>query len=169
MLHRLDKRCDLAEERGASHLPLVRRWDEWLDLIGAGDDEAARAMLDPADPKHAPHHQLHQLPLGENPTGSGSSAPDDDGSGQFWQDGEGVWTTDYPPPPDFADYQQGKWGDHRYSRHCTAEEAALLDRLQRADSADALAAAAADRDACLADMASDIAALDDLPPPAPSA
>jgi len=169
VLHRLDKRCDLAEERGAGHLPLVRRWDEWLDLIGEGDDVAARALLDSGDPQQALHHQLHQLPLGENPTGSGSEAPDDDGSGQYWQDAEGCWTTDYPPPPDFDGFQHGAWGDPRYSRHCTAEEAALLVRLNEADLAEGLAAAAAARDASLADMASEIAILDDLPAPPSSA
>lgn len=169
VLYRLDKRCDLAEERGARHLPLIRRWDEWLDLIGKGDDVAARAMLGPADPPHARDHQLHQLPLGENPIGSGDVAPNQIVYGQFWQDGEGRWMTNYPPPPDFDGDQHCRWGDHSYGRGCSAEEAAMMERLNEADLAKDLAAAAAARDACLADMAAEIAILDGLPEPIASA
>jgi hypothetical protein len=48
VLSRLDKRCDRAEERGDKHLAVMRNWDEWLDLIGKGDDQAAQAILDGA-------------------------------------------------------------------------------------------------------------------------
>lgn len=71
--------------------------------------------------------------------------------------------TDYLPPPAFDGCQQGKWGDHRYSRRCTVEEIALIERLNEADLAKGLAAAAAARDVCLADMAAEIAEFDSLP------
>jgi hypothetical protein len=68
VLHRLDKRCDRAEELGSNHLALVRRWDEWLDLIGKGDEAAARAILESGVGETSQHGQLGQLPLAGNPT-----------------------------------------------------------------------------------------------------
>lgn len=87
VLHRLDKRCDRAEDHGAFHLPLIPRWEEWLDLIGSGDDAAALAMLEPADPQDPPHYQLHQLPLGENPTDDDERVDD---NLHFWLDEDDI-------------------------------------------------------------------------------
>jgi hypothetical protein len=42
VLHRLDKRCDRAAERGGAHLALVRHWDEWLTLVGNGEEQERR-------------------------------------------------------------------------------------------------------------------------------
>jgi hypothetical protein len=70
VLHRLDKRCDRAAELGAHHLAIVRHWDEWLALVGKGDETAASGLL-----ASAPHGQLGQLPLGENPTAPRTSTP----------------------------------------------------------------------------------------------
>jgi len=166
VLHRLDKRCDLAEERGARHLPLVRRWDEWLELIAKGDDAAALALLDNLDPEHAPDHQLHQLPLGENPT---EAEPQDEDEHCFWQGDQGIWMTDFPPPADYDGNELGKWGDYDYSRSCTDEETGLLDRVRGLDQAAARQQAECRRDERLADMLAELDEQSVLPPPAPSA
>ena len=169
VLHRLDKRCDLAEERGARHLPLVRRWDEWLDHVGKGEDEQALAMLDPADAHPARHHQLHQLPLGANPTASDDELDsDDEFLGHFWQS-KGQWRTEYPPPENYVGTERGQWGSRDYSRSCTDEEAALLDQGCPTDHSTVRDRAAAERAAFFAGKAADNAKPDDLPPPAPSA
>ena len=169
VLHRLDKRCDLAEARGARHLPLVRRWDEWLDHVGKGEDEQALAMLDPADAQPARHHQLHQLPLGENPTAIDDDAgATDDFLGRFWP-GEDGWITEYPPPEGYDGNEQGRWGTRAYSRSCTAEEAFMLDRLHSANHDSNRVKAAAERDAFFADLSARVDIDNDLPPPAPSA
>lgn len=154
VLHRLDKRCDRAEEQGARYLPLIARWDEWLDHVGKGEDSAALAVLERADPKNSPDHQLHQLPLGENPTGgAGEGDEEDDGPDHFWMDDEGEWITDFPPPLDFDGFEEGVWGRHRYRRQCTAQESGLLDRLASLDKEAEQAAAEQERDLWLADMA----------------
>ena len=70
--------------------------------------------------------------------------------------------TDYPPPIDFDGFEQGVWDRHNYSRQCTERESALLDRLFKADSNAALAAAVSERDTCFADMADEVAELDGL-------
>jgi hypothetical protein len=58
VLHRLDKRCDVARDQGAMHLPLLRHWDEWLALVGKGEEAAALALIETA-----PHGQVGQLPV----------------------------------------------------------------------------------------------------------
>jgi hypothetical protein len=133
VLHRLDKRCDLARERGGRHVRLVERWDEWLSLVGKGADEDARALLEDSPP----HLQLPQLPLGENPTGEEEDEdPGIDLSDRCWRDeDEGMWMTDFPPPPGFDGYESGEWGSTRYERECTASEVAILEADRAADRA----------------------------------
>ena len=144
VLHRLDKRCDRAAELGAHHLAIVRHWDEWLALVGKGDETATSALL-----ASARHGQLGQLPLGENPTGEPEEPEEDrylDLSARTWKDPiDDIWLTDFPPPPGFDGYEKCEWGDptETYERACTAEEAAILDadaagdiEVERAEEAD---------------------------------
>ena len=135
VLHRLDKRCDRAVELGSRHLPLVRHWDEWLRLVGKGEEQAARAFLE-----STPHGQFGQLPESENPTGE---ADEDDGidlSHRFWRDEiDEVWMTDFPPPAGFTGYQNRPYEEddpsESYVRACTEEEAAILEAGEKADRA----------------------------------
>lgn len=165
VLHRLDKRCDRAEDHGARHLPLIARWEEWLQLVAKGDNAAALALLDPPAAENAPDHQLHQLPLGENPTDDDDRVDEEQ---HFWLDEDDVWTTDYPPPPGFDGFENAEWGSHRYSRECTPEEKDLLDGLQEIDDSIARAEAERSRDEHLADFAAELSEFADLPPDPPS-
>jgi len=136
VLNRLDRRCDRALETGAHHLAILRRWDEWLALVGKGEEVSASALLD-----HANLSQFGQLPEGENPTGSGDDEPaETDHSHRCWKDEDDVWMTDFPPPEGFDRYQSCDWGDPVaiYVRECTDEEVAILE-------ADAAAQAAGER------------------------
>ena len=136
VLNRLDRRCDRAEERGSAHLAAVRNWDEFLRLVGDGDDKAAEALLDtPQDCTTCP------LPERANPI----PAPDPPGSDpaeNCWKIGEdgaprsdcdrgladGTWMTCFPPPPGFDGYQNSEWdGDNWYERSCTPDEVELLE------------------------------------------
>jgi hypothetical protein len=124
VLHRLDKRCDRAAEMGGRHLALVRHWDEWMALVGRGEEQSAQALLD-----SPPHHQLHQLPQSENPTGEEDEEPEENVADRCWTDdtsGVKVWMTDFPPPPGFTGYEKRKWGEFGYERECTEEEAGIL-------------------------------------------
>ena len=157
MLHRLDKRCDRAEERGAAHLGLVGRWDEWLTAVGRGADDDARALLDLGHSQTRPDHQLHQLPLGENPTGEGEDAIDDNGpASRFWEEDE-VWRTDFPPPPGYDGHETRQWGDHNYARDCTEEETGLLEAARNRDLAEERADDEEMRAAYLAELAGELA------------
>jgi hypothetical protein len=127
VLHRLDKRCDRAAELGSAHLALVGRWDEWLALVGQGDEEAAKAVME-----SAPHGQLGQLTKGENPTALDSEDDGLDLSERCWIDGiDDTWMTDFPPPAGFTGYESRPYDeiddDEPYVRACTDEEVAILE------------------------------------------
>lgn len=134
VLHRLDKRCDRAAELGSNHLALVRHWDEWLSLVGKGEEQAAQAILEPpvlSDVEGARHSQLGQLPESANPTDE-----DDDDSldltDRCWKDGvDEIWMTDFPPPAGFTGYESRPYDDiddeERYVRICTAVEVEILE------------------------------------------
>ena len=144
VLHRLDKRCDRAAELGSRHLAILCRWDEWLGLVGRGEDLAAQALLE-----SAPHGQFGQLPESGNPT---MLETDDDAldlSDRCWKDGtDDVWLTDFAPPEGFTGYQSCEYGDpdERYERECTDEEKAILDADAASDRAAEQAEDAALRD-----------------------
>lgn len=139
VLSRLDKRCDRAEEQGSAHFAIMRRWDEWLELVGKGDEQGALALLDSEQAEKANLGQLGQLPEGANPI---PNLPGCDESEYCWRVGssgdwrlhrkdplpDGAWMTIYPPPPGFDGYENITWdGLSYYERACTAEEAELLE------------------------------------------
>ena len=149
VLNRLDKRCDRARETGADHLPILRHWDEWITLVGRGEEQAAQALLESpvlSGVEGARHSQLGQLPLGENPTEEEKEPEEIDLSDRCWKE-EDEWVTDFPPPPGFDGWQQGKWSDYNYQRACTEEETAILDADQAQAEAEELADEQALRDA----------------------
>ena len=97
----------------------MRRWDEWLDLVGKGDEQAARAILE-----SPPHGQFGQLPERASPT---PSLPDYNYWDDVWKNDEGVWLTSFPPPAGYAGYERGTYDCMQYyERHCTPEEVAAL-------------------------------------------
>src|SRR5437868_9626580 len=78
-----------------------------------------------------PHCQFRQLPETDDPTAQGEQ-PDEqpegtDLSDRCWRDDDGVWMTDFPPPPNFDGDETREYGDYKYERECTPEEAELLD------------------------------------------
>ena len=181
VLNRLDRRCDRAEERGSIHLAAVRNWDEYLRLVGDGEDAAAEALLDrpvPSGVEAAQHCPTCTLPERANPI----SRPDPTGcdpSENCWKAGSaddlhpdragdvavGTWITTFPPPAGFEGYQNVEWdGDRWYERACTVDEAALLDAHQAAEEAswraERTADAEAERDNFFAGLRTAIAELD---------
>ena len=139
---------------------LQRRWN-----VGGGGPvlKLPRAR---SNPRPFFYHQLHQLPLGENPTGDDHR--DDEKEG-FWQNEHGIWTTDFSPPTDFDGVEDGTWRGLEYRRACSDQEAIMLDRLQGLDRATARAAADWRRDRYIADMMAELAEQPDLPPAPPAA
>jgi hypothetical protein len=151
VLTRLDARIDRAEEKGAAHLAVAARWDEYLAAVAEDRQDDGMAMLKPADPTPPPapaaalagnarHRELHELCgcWNENP----DEAEDEDRH-SVWQAEDGAWCTDYPPPPGFEGEQHRLYGQPGYRRTLSADEQAVID----GDEADYHAKAAARRDA----------------------
>jgi len=146
VLQRLDKRCDRAEESGSRHLAVLERWDEWIRLVGKGEEAQAVALLESAN-----HCQNCQLTEGENPTAPESEDAEEaveivDHYDRCWRDDDGIWMTDFAPPDGYTGYESCEW-EHQekviYKRECTADEIAILE-------ADEAAAIAAEKSADLA-------------------
>jgi len=136
VLHRLDRRCDRARVEGSRHIVLIEHWEEWLALVGKGADEEASALLDSVRSGSSAQLQLPQLPLGQNPTGEAEVDDGIDLSDRCWWDaGEGVWLTDFPPPAGFEGWRTGDYGDGGYERACTADEVAILEADRAAETA----------------------------------
>src|SRR4051812_43161824 len=109
------------EEPSRESLAVERNWQPWLDAIERGDDPAAPKVR-AAEP---------DLPF------AGCSC---------WDDEDGRWWTDFPPPEGFDGEEEGDWGDDYYRRTLTPEEAAFVQLALDEGRAEDLAAARAARD-----------------------
>lgn len=163
VLNRLDRRCDRAEERCSTHLAAVRNWDEYLTLVGNGDDKAAEALLDRSalsavegsgversgveGVRDRQHCQLPERAFPIPPPDPPGCEP----SEYCWRAGsdadlrpnrahplpDGTWITTFPPPPGFDGYENCPFdGVAWYERACTPEEAELLDASEAAGAAE---------------------------------
>lgn len=139
VLHRLDKRCDRAAGLGSHHLEAVRHWDQWLTLVGKGENEAAALLLLPAPGETLPHCQNCQLPESGNPTEDDEDEGLDLSDRCWFDEGDELWMTNFPPPAGFAGYESRPYEDiedeEPYRRACTPEEVAILEASDVADRA----------------------------------
>ena len=144
VLTRLDARLDRAEARGDAHLRVARRWDDYLDALGADRADEAQELLAAPEPEpeeiaetaqHCDLHDVEEVEMDEDDEETralhfynGMSA---------WQE-HGVWWTDFPPPDDFDGEEDGEWGvDDDYRRELTPDEQAVYDAQAAADIAEA--------------------------------
>jgi hypothetical protein len=141
VLGRLDARIDRDQERGAPHLALVGRWDEYLAALGEDRREDGLALLAPPAPEtatsddlrtHAPDSELHELRGREELE---MDDEDDENDRHILWEIEGRWLTDYPPPPGFDGEEQGEYGDRDYSRTLSDAEQAVIDEEEAEDRA----------------------------------
>ena len=137
-------------EPGA-HKVLMAHWDAFLDTIDApsAEDDAipSRAHPEPVEgasgetPEgHTQGHTREPVPgrcelheLVRTLEGSGDPAPDpatapaapveaEEEEHEIWQDSDGHWWTDFPPPEDFDGEQQGQYGGWDYQRELDEDE-----------------------------------------------
>jgi hypothetical protein len=157
VLARLDSRIDRAEEKGAAHLRVAERWEDYLDAVGEDRRDDGLALLAPPEPPAPPEpkrslgansgdRELHELHLAEE------AGTDDDGGLHVWEDEDGWWT-DFPPPADFDGVEDGDYGDYDYRRSLSPAEQSVIDSdlaEEDAEEAEAMAeeraAAEAERD-----------------------
>ena len=145
VLARLDARIDRAEEKGAPHLALVDRWEDYLDAVGEDRREDGLALLAPAPPteggpareEYAGDRELHELHPDEEP-----EVVED--RHMIWENEDGWWT-DYPPPQGFDGEEEGLYGDYDYRRKLSAAEQAVVDSDQAEEEAEEAEDKAAER------------------------
>lgn len=131
VLGRLDARIDRAEEKGAGHLALVGRWDEFLAALEEDRREDGLALLAPSPAAetgaevhtHARDHELHELRPGDE---EGMDDDDDDDPHLVWE-GDSGWWTNYPPPAGFDGVEEGEYGEDDYRRTLAPDEQAVVD------------------------------------------
>lgn len=107
---------------------IMRRWDEFLEIIEDGAENAAvRGFFDAANLGPAASERIANLfPLPEE------SAENEAPEFEIWQDGDSEWLCNFPPPEDFAGKEQGTFGDEDYARDLTDPEYAKLWRERHA-------------------------------------
>jgi hypothetical protein len=134
VLTRLDRLAEAAGDR-AEHLRAVSEdMEELLDCLETGGD--AEAFVDARRPAPTPE----AAPPGEAPPpadGESAGLPDHHGLDFFfvWQDDDDEWRTNYPPPADFADEEEGTRGSIDYVRALTARERAVVASKEADDQA----------------------------------
>jgi hypothetical protein len=151
VLARLDSRIDRAEEKGAAHLALVERWDDYLDAMSEDRREEGLALLAPPAPPAPPEpepalgrnsgdrelRELRELHPRED------AGTDEDGH-TVWEGDDGWWT-DYPPPAGFDGEEEGRYGDYQYRRTLSPAEQAVIDSDQAEEAAEEAEAMAEER------------------------
>lgn len=151
VLTRLDSRIDRAEEKGAAHLALVARWDEYLAALEEDRREDGLALLaGPAAAAAEGHGQAgdRELPelhlAGRDPAEAQDMPQIEHDRHDVWET-EDFWWTDYPPPPDFDGEEEGAWGEEGYRRTLSSAEQAVIDADVAEEEAAELAKAQAQR------------------------
>ncbi|MFL6728444.1 MAG: hypothetical protein ACJ8FF_02145 [Sphingomicrobium sp.] len=151
MLRRLDK---LAEEREtAPARGRGRGFDAKLALraVRTQSEENLRAALATVDSDTS-----------DNPAFEGDAIDDpadfsNFGSDRVWQDEDGVWWTNFPPPDDFIGDERGHWSDQDYARKCSEDECDLLAAARDAELSELKAGEEAERDTFFAELKADLA------------
>jgi hypothetical protein len=103
--------------------PQAIDWAFAIEALRTGDDEGVAKALALVE-----GNKVGEVEDPLNPSNQGDD--EDDGldlSDRCWRDPDGVWLTDFPPPPGFDGYESGDYGSDDYERECTSEEAELLD------------------------------------------
>ena len=147
MLRRLDK---IAEGQGKPARDGTRKFDPKLALraleTGSEEDLCAALAGLRSDTSDDP-------PFDDEDVGDVSDSTF--GSDRVWQDDDGFWWTDFPPPQGYIGEEQGRWGEDGYARECTDEECEVLDAARAAEMSEVRADEEAERDTFFAELRAD--------------
>lgn len=141
-------------------------WDLMLSALRSGDEEMmAEAMIElgkaetsrAAGCRGLSEHEVDEVcevgdPPNRPPSAVNFDEDDDPPERCWWDQEEQCWWTDFPPPPGYAGYERGRWGDEDYKRDCTAEESAALKAAHELALAEVRAEDEAERDAWFAQL-----------------
>jgi hypothetical protein len=149
MLRRLDK---LAEDKGAAARAPRSTFDPRLALralqTGSEEDLCAALATMNSDTSDNPLFDDDDI---------GDLSDSLFGTRRVWQDDDGVWWTDFPPPDGFPGEERGQWGDEDYARECSGDECDLLDAARDAELAELKAAEEAERNSFFAGLSAELA------------
>ncbi|HYN22280.1 MAG TPA: hypothetical protein VE078_15070 [Thermoanaerobaculia bacterium] len=124
LLGKLDRQLEPPAEAEA----IAADWEPWMEAIEQG-------LPAPAEPE-APQ------PVDR---GGGKDEAAFDGH-EVWQDDDGIWWTEFPPPADFDGEEEGTFGEEDHRRTLSPAEQAVIDADTATDQADELAFETARRD-----------------------
>jgi hypothetical protein len=148
MLRRLDK---IAEGQGKPARDGGRKFDAKLALkalqTGAEEDLCAALAMIRSDTSDDP-------PFDDDDVGDASDSTF--GSDRVWQDDDGFWWTDFPPPEGFIGEEQGRWGDDDYARECSDDECDVLEAARAAELSELRADEEAERNTFFAELREDL-------------
>jgi len=99
-------------------------WELAIDALRTGNDDAVASALALARGNEV--EEVEDPPVSLSDGDTQGSPREIDLSDRIWKDGD-EWLTDFPPPPGFDGWETGQWGDSKYERACSPEEAELLE------------------------------------------
>lgn len=148
MLRRLDK---LAEGPRGTVPARARAFDPRLALkaLRTGREEDLCAALATLDSDTSDIPRLHNDEI-DNVSDSNF------GSNRVWQELNGAWWTNFPPPNGFDGQQRGHWSDEDYMRECSDDERDLLAAAREAELSDFKAEEEAERRSFFAELKADL-------------
>ena len=139
ILRRLDRLADInaptcaRAERSRSAPAPDRQPVDWalaVDALRTGDDEAVAKALAMIKSNEVEEVEGDPIPPLHQREDEGLDLSDR----CWWDEREGCWMTDFPPPAGFEGYETRDYSDigdeECYERGCTGEEAAILDAVQ---------------------------------------
>jgi hypothetical protein len=110
LLGKLDKLIEPPAEAET----VARNWQPWMEAIEQG--RPPPVIEEPAD---APPAQSHPC---ASEARSHAEPQNGFGNCEVWEEAEGEWLTNFPPPAGFDGYEEGEPGDEDYERALTAAE-----------------------------------------------
>ncbi|HLL59308.1 MAG TPA: hypothetical protein VK391_05395 [Allosphingosinicella sp.] len=112
--------------------PVAANWEPWMQAIEQG--------LPQPPPPPPPE------PPAPSAVTAADAQPDLSWSGEeIWEE-NGLWWTDFPPPPGFDGEAEGNWGDPGYKRRLSTAEEAAIEAEEAEERSSALADQVARRD-----------------------
>ena len=97
------------------------------DQPEAGGGAGAERPDGPSEPAPDETHGMCKLRIRYHPPAAAPAPePDDFANCEIWEESDGEWVTNFPPPPGFDGHEEGEPGGDDYRRALTETEAAII-------------------------------------------
>jgi hypothetical protein len=109
-----------------------KSWQPWMEAVEQGLPEPPRVETPEPEPQ---------------PDETAPEEAEDDFAGRYvWEEQDGEWRTDFPPPAGFDGYEEGEPGEPDYQRELTEAELAAIEEEDEVDHTERLDEERAARD-----------------------